>query len=68
MVVCTFNPSTLETEDGESLWVQGQLVLQSDFQNRIQSYAEKPSLKTNPQKFIYDFPVRYWEWIRKDVL
>jgi hypothetical protein len=33
MVAQDFNPSTWEAEAGESLWVQGQLGLQSELQD-----------------------------------
>ena len=44
-----FNPSTLEAEAGESLWVQGQPGLHSEFQDSL-GYTEKPCLKTKQNK------------------
>jgi hypothetical protein len=41
MVVHAFSDSTLEAESSTDLWVQGQLGLQSKFQD----YTEKPCLK-----------------------
>jgi hypothetical protein len=45
MVVCAFNPSTQETEAGGSLWVQGQLGLQSEFQDSQGYMYRDPVLK-----------------------
>ena len=45
MVVHAFNPSTGKAEAGRSLWVQSMPVLQSEFQDRLQSYTEKSILK-----------------------
>jgi hypothetical protein len=45
-VVHTFTPSTWEAEAGESLRVQGQPGLQSEFQNN-QVYTEKHCLEKN---------------------
>ena len=50
MVVHDFNPSTGEAEAGRSLWVQTQPGLQSEFQDRPQSYKEKLSLKKKKKK------------------
>jgi hypothetical protein len=44
MVVHTFNPNSPEAETGNSLLVQGQFGLQSEFQDN-QGYTEKPCLK-----------------------
>ena len=44
-----FNPSTGEAEAGESLWVQDQAGLQSEFQDS-QDYTEKTSLKKQTNK------------------
>ena len=44
VVVHAFNHSTQEAESGGSLWVRGQTGLQSKFQDRHQSYTEKPCL------------------------
>ena len=46
----TFKPSTLEAEAGLSLWVRGQRGLQSEFQDTLQSYVEKPCLKKQNNK------------------
>ena len=40
MVVHTFSPSTWEVETGGFLWVQGQPILKSEFQDS-QGYTEK---------------------------
>jgi hypothetical protein len=45
MVAHTFNPSTQEAD----LWVQGQPLLQSEFQDS-QGYTEKPCLKKTKKK------------------
>jgi hypothetical protein len=45
----TFNPSTWEAEAGRSLGVQGQPVLQSEFQDS-QGYTEKPKPKQKLNK------------------
>ena len=49
VVAHTFNPSTLETEIDRSLWVQGQLGLQNEFQDS-QGYTEKLKTKQNKIK------------------
>ena len=45
-----FNPSTWETEAGESLCIRGQPGLQSKCQQRLQSYTENPCLKKTKKK------------------
>ena len=48
VVANIFNPSTQEAEAAESPWVPGQSGLQSEFQDTLQNYTEKPYLK-NPK-------------------
>ena len=45
MVVQAFNPSAQKAETGGSQWVWGQPGLQSEFQDRLQSYTEKTCLE-----------------------
>ena len=56
VVVHAFNPSSWEAEAGRYLLVQGQHGLQSKFQDRLQSYREILSQKTQKKK-IYLFPL-----------
>ena len=52
-MVHTFNPSTWEAEADGSLWVQGQPGLQSEFQDKLQSYTEETlSWKTKQTKIL----------------
>ena len=46
MVAHAFNPSTWEAEAGGSLWFWSYPGLQSEFQDRLQSYLE-PYLEKN---------------------
>lgn len=48
----TFNPCTWKTEASGFLWVQGQPVLQDEFQNG-QGYAKKPKTKIKPTNKIF---------------
>ena len=50
VVAHAFNPSTWEAEAGRYLWFQGKPGLQSEFQDRLQSYRETLSWKTETQK------------------
>ena len=53
MVAHAFNPSTREAEASGSLWVLGQPGLQSEFQDRHQSYREilsRGKKKTNQKQ------------------
>ena len=45
VVAHTCNPSTQETEAGESLWVRGQPGLQGEFQDNQACYTEKSCLE-----------------------
>ena len=49
VVVHAFNPSTWEAEAGGSLSL-GQPGLQSQFQDKLQSYTEKPCLEKQKHK------------------
>ena len=50
-----FNPSTWEGEAGGSLWVLGQAVLQSKFQDRLQSYIYCSSSQVTQFPFRVNF-------------
>ena len=44
-MVHVFNPNAQEAEAGGSIWIQSQPGLQSEFQERLQSYTKNPVLK-----------------------
>jgi hypothetical protein len=48
-VVYVFNPNTWEVEAGGSLWVWGQLGLQSKFQDSQDCHIEKPCLNNTKE-------------------
>lgn len=50
VVLHAFNTSALETEAVGSLWGQGEPGLHSEFQDRLQSYPEKPCVKKKKNK------------------
>ena len=49
MVANIFNPSTQEAEAGVSPWIPNQPGLQSEFQDMLQSYQEKPKNQKSMQ-------------------
>lgn len=53
-----FNPSTQEAEAGRSLWLWGQLDLQSELQDS-QSYIKTPTLKKAERKPYEKLPLKY---------